>query len=139
MPGRRHRVAAGPGGRFDLCGPPVGYKLNAEMADLTFETVASGDTYVIHCKGRLVSDHAFLLRNHLKPLIPNARRITLDMTEVTYVDSMGLGTVASLYVSARTAGCQFEVINLSRRVRELFSVARLLPLLEVAGRSSLIP
>jgi anti-sigma B factor antagonist len=109
------------------------------MSELTFETIASGADYVIHCKGRLVSDHAFLLRNHLKPLIPNARRITLDMTEVTYVDSMGLGTVASLYVSARTAGCQFEVINLSRRVREMFSVARLLPLLEVAGRSSLIP
>ena len=52
---------------------------------------------------------------------------------------MGLGMVASLYVSARKAGCQFEVINLTRRIRDIFSASKLLPLLEVAGKSSILP
>ena len=48
---------------------------------------------------------------------------------------MGLGTVASLYVSAKTAGCQFELINLSRRLRDLFTVTHLLSLFEVCGET----
>ena len=111
----------------------------SDLAGLALETLINGDERIIRCKGRLVSDQAHLLRNEVKPLIPVARKITLDLTDVSYMDSMGLGTVASLYVSARTAGRQFEVINLSRRVRELFSAAKLLPLLEVAGKSSILP
>jgi len=113
--------------------------MSSNPNDLTFETVVDGEERVVHCKGRLVSDQAHLLRNHVKPMIPDARKITLDLTYLTYMDSMGLGTVASLYVSARTAGCQFEVINLSRRVRDLFNAAKLLPLLEVASKSSILP
>ena len=109
------------------------------MSDLTLETFVNGDERVVRCKGRLTSDQSLLLRNHVKPLIPEARRITLDLTDVTYMDSMGLGTIASLYVSARTAGRQFDVINLSRLVRELLSATKLLPLLEVAAKSTILP
>jgi anti-anti-sigma factor len=49
------------------------------------------------------------------------------------MDSVGLGTVASLYVSAKTAGCELRVINIRPRIRELFSVSRLLSLFEACG------
>jgi hypothetical protein len=49
------------------------------------------------------------------------------------IDSVGLGTIASLYVSARTAGGELYVVNLAPRLRELFSVTRLLSLFESAG------
>jgi hypothetical protein len=44
--------------------------------------------------------------------------------------------VAALYVSARSASCQLEVINFSPRIRELFSVSRLLSLFEHAGHGN---
>jgi anti-sigma B factor antagonist len=108
------------------------------MSDLAFETVVNGDQRIIRAHGRLIADQAILLRDHVKPQIREAKRITLDLSDVTYMDSMGLGTIASLYVSARTAGCQFEVMNLTQRVRDLFSVTHLLGLFEAAGSSSVI-
>jgi anti-anti-sigma regulatory factor len=39
---------------------------------------------------------------------------------------MGLGTILSLYVSAKSAGCQLKMVRLSERVRELFRITNLL-------------
>ena len=69
-------------------------------------------------------------------MLPHTKRIVLDLTGLTYMDSMGLGAIASLYVSARTAGCRLELINLSKRVRELFSITNMLSLFEVCGDNS---
>jgi hypothetical protein len=49
---------------------------------------------------------------------------------------MGLGTVISLYVSARSTGCRFEVINLGQNIRKLFSMANILSLFEAAADPS---
>ena len=106
------------------------------MGEQAFEVSASGDVCTVHCVGRLNAEQAPRLREQVKPLVRNARRVTLDLSEVTYMDSIGLGTIASLYVSARTAGCQLEVINLSRRIRDLFSMTHLLSLFEAAGQSN---
>jgi anti-anti-sigma factor len=53
------------------------------------------------------------------------------------MDSVGLGTVVSLYVSARKANCQFLVVNIRPRIRELFSVTRVLSLFEPAGEANI--
>jgi anti-anti-sigma regulatory factor len=42
------------------------------------------------------------------------------------VDSMGLGTLARLYVSARTAGCSLQLINLGKQVRTLLDTTHML-------------
>jgi anti-sigma B factor antagonist len=42
------------------------------------------------------------------------------------MDSMGLGTVVRLYVSAKSAGCDLKLINLGKRVRQLLSVTNLM-------------
>jgi anti-anti-sigma regulatory factor len=46
---------------------------------------------------------------------------------------MGLGAIIGLYVSAKSAGVRLEVINLSARVRQLFSITNMLSLFEVCG------
>src|SRR6266853_286749 len=61
-----------------------------------------------------------------KCLMPNNKRIVLDLTDLTYMDSMGLGTVVRLYVSARSAGCDLKLINLGSRIRHLLSISNLL-------------
>lgn len=57
----------------------------------------------------------------------------LDLTGVTNMDSLGLGTIASLYVSAKTSGCRLELVNLGPNIRRLFSMTNLLSLFEGAG------
>jgi anti-anti-sigma factor len=46
---------------------------------------------------------------------------------------MGLGTIVSLYASAKANGCDLKLINLSKRVREIFRVTNLLSVFEIYG------
>jgi anti-anti-sigma factor len=97
----------------------------------TFEAVGAT---VVECFGRLTFENAPSLEDEVKPLIPERKRIVLDLQGVPLIDSSGLGTVVGLYVSARTRGCRIEIINASQQVSDLFSVANVLYLFEGAGR-----
>ena len=97
----------------------------------TFEAVGAT---VVECFGRLTVENAPSLKEEVKPLIPERKRIVLDLQGVPQIDSSGLGTVVGLYVSARTRGCRIEIINASQQVSELFSMTNLLSLFEDAGR-----
>jgi anti-anti-sigma factor len=66
----------------------------------------------------------------------HARAVTVDFTELKMIDSFGLGTMASLYVSARNAGRELYIVNMGPRVREMFSVTRLLSLFVPAGEAN---
>jgi anti-anti-sigma factor len=60
-----------------------------------------------------------------KPLLPQ-QACDSDLTNLWQVDSMGLGTLIALYVSAKGAGCRLELVNLSKKVRELLGMTNLL-------------
>ncbi len=62
--------------------------------------------------------------------MPETKLVVLDFTNVEYIDSAGLGTIVRFYLSSKGTGCQLKLINLSRRVRELFSMAQLTDILE---------
>ena len=89
---------------------------------------------VIECHGKLISDHAPQLRSEVRNLLPAEKRIIIDMKQVHHMDSSGLGTLATLYVSCRTRGCKLELINLNQATRSLLSMTNLLTLFEDAGR-----
>ncbi len=72
----------------------------------------------------------------MRSLLPGAKRIVLDLTDLGYMDSSGLGAIIGLYVSVKSAGGRLEVINLSARVRQLFSITNVLSLFEVCGEQS---
>ncbi len=82
----------------------------------------------VHCTGRVTSDTTELLKTTVKPLLSQSKRIALDLANVSYMDSAGLGTLVALYTSARAASCQFRLINLNQRLKELLSVTQLIEL-----------
>src|SRR5262249_1713955 len=101
---------------------------------------AQPDAITLRCCGRLMIESKNILRAEVQKLIKPGSRIVLDLTNVTYCDSMGLGAVISLYVSSKSAGCRLDLINLGPTVRRLFSVANLLSLFEpIADSNSRIP
>ncbi len=92
----------------------------------SYELEISGDTTTIKCHGRIVSDTATELKDLVKPMIPKVRRIVLDLTDVSFVDSSGLGTLIGLKVSVGSAAyCELDFVNLSPRVKELIHTTRL--------------
>jgi anti-anti-sigma factor len=108
-----------------------------EHQELTIDVDAAADVATVRCHGRLTLTSATDLRNTVKPLFPNRRTVSIDLTDVKLMDSVGLGTIVSLYVSARNVDCQLLVINISPRIRELFSVTRVLSLFEPCGEANI--
>ena len=87
---------------------------------------STGPITTILCHGRVVSETSGQLKEVVKPLIPLGGRIVLDLTDVSYMDSSGLGALVGLKVSALREGyCKLELLNLSPRVKELLRLSNL--------------
>lgn len=93
---------------------------------LTLDVEQKGSTWLVHCHGRLIAGVCNVLYDQVHELIPGSTRIVLDLTDLKFVDSMGLGTLVRLYVSARSAGSCLELINLGKQVRELLGLTHLI-------------
>ena len=98
---------------------------------LEFTIERCGDTAVVHCSGRLVSGANDRFYREVGALIPESKRIVLEMTELTHMDSSGIGTLVRLYVSAKSAGCELSLIKVHPRVKDLLNITRLTSVLGV--------
>jgi anti-sigma B factor antagonist len=93
---------------------------------LTFEIERNGQSAVVRCHGRLVAGVGDEFYNAVKALLPDTKDILIDLADLSYVDSMGLGTLVRLYVSARQAGCRITLEHLGKQVRNVLSMTNLL-------------
>jgi anti-sigma B factor antagonist len=108
---------------------------DAAVPPLVLRTHTEGDAIIVHCTGKLTAGLTGILRDEVKRLIPHSKKIVLDLTELTQMDSLGLGTILGLYVSAKSSGCELTLINLSQRVKELFRITNVWSLFEVYGEN----
>jgi anti-anti-sigma factor len=80
----------------------------------------------VRCHGRLINQTADEVKNIVKPLIPQGGVIVIDLNDVTFLDSLGLGTLVGLKVSAINEGyCTLRLDNLSVRVQDLLKLTNL--------------
>jgi anti-sigma B factor antagonist len=104
---------------------------------LRVDVERNGDAAVVRCGGKLVAGANDFLYTEVSRLIPECKHIALDLTELSYMDSMGLGTIIRLFVSARSAGCELDLINIGQRIRELLGMTNLLSVFTVCGEHHL--
>src|SRR5205807_9338190 len=84
------------------------------------------------CNGRIVfGEEASALRETIKSLLSENKQIVLNLGGVSYIDSGGLGILVSLYTSARSAGGDIKLANLTQRVGDLLQITKLLTIFEV--------
>ncbi len=107
---------------------------NASAPCLKLKCYRTDDATVVECSGLLTAQFAATLKTEVKPLIRNAKRVVLDLTDLTYMDSSGLGAIVSLYVSAKGASCDLRLINFNKRIRELLGITHLLSVFEACGQ-----
>ena len=85
---------------------------------------------LVKCHGRLVSETAGELKDVAKGLLPQGGRIIIDLGDVDYLDSSGLGALVGLKVSAIRQGlCILEFVNMTARVLELMRISNLVQML----------
>jgi len=87
----------------------------------------------IECNGRIVfGEESALLRDEVKKVIAdNNKRVVLNLGEVNYIDSGGLGTLVALHKTALSAGASIKLANLTKRVGDLLQVTKLLTVFDV--------
>lgn len=93
---------------------------------LTLEVEHNGDVATVKCRGKLVLGVCDVLTSKVRELIPNSKRIVLDLTDLTHMDSIGLGTLVRLYLSAKTGGSCLVLVNMGPRIRQLLGITNLL-------------
>ncbi|MGD0908900.1 MAG: STAS domain-containing protein [Candidatus Acidiferrales bacterium] len=97
-----------------------------------YEIEKSGDdpqgnkVTTVKCHGRLVTESAGEMKDMVKPLIPQGGRIVIDLSDVSYLDSTGLGALVSLKATAIRQGlCILEFVNMTPRILELVRITNL--------------
>jgi anti-sigma B factor antagonist len=100
---------------------------------LTLDIERKDDVAVVRCQGHLISGLSDTLYSNVRPMIPGTKRIVLDLTGLVHMDSMGLGTLVALYTSAKASGCDLQLINIGKRVKELLGMTNLLGVFGIIG------
>ena len=99
---------------------------------LKLTTKTKDGVLVVDCIGRIVfGDESSLIRESVKKAISENNRIVLNLGEISYIDSGGLGTLVGLRTSAQNAGGTIKLTNLTKRVGDLLQVTKLLTVFDV--------
>jgi anti-sigma B factor antagonist len=99
---------------------------------LRMSTRAVEGVVVVDCSGRLVfGEESASLRELVRQMLAQSPKVVMSLREVNYIDSGGLGTLVSLYTTARNAGGAVKLARLSQRVGDLLQLTKLLTIFEV--------
>lgn len=101
---------------------------------LTMDTREAGDVTVVDLHGRIaLGEESAALRDKMAYLLTEAKKkILLNMSDVSYIDSSGLGALVSTYTSAKKQGVEIKLAALSDKVSDLMEITRLYTVFDVA-------
>ena len=106
----------------------------APITPLHIEIRQTEEATIAICHGRIVADTVPILQEEVRRVLPESKRIMLDLGDVTYLDSAGLGALVGLYASARRNGGQLKLANLTPRIEDLMRITHLAAVFEPYGR-----
>ena len=93
---------------------------------LSLDTREVGRVTIVRCNGRIVAGNASdSLRTHVTWLLRDRRSIVLDLGEVGFIDSSGLGTIVRALTTTRQARGDLKLCNVPQSVRKLLEISRL--------------
>jgi anti-sigma B factor antagonist len=92
---------------------------------------------VLECSGRIVfGEESSTLRDAVNRLLIANPNLILNLSGIKYIDSGGLGTLVSLYTSAKETGGSIKLASLTQRVGNLMEVTKLHTVFEVYENES---
>jgi anti-sigma B factor antagonist len=92
-----------------------------------------GNVTVIDVAGRItLGEGSSALRETLRDLVAkNQHQILLNLADVTYIDSSGIGELVSGYTTVTNTGGSLKLLNLNKRVKDLLQITKLYTVFEV--------
>lgn len=92
-----------------------------------------GDVVVIDVSGRItLGEGSSSLREGIRELMAQgSRKILLNLGEVSYIDSSGIGELVSAFTSVANQGGQLKLLNLTKRVKDLLQITKLYTVFDI--------
>jgi anti-sigma B factor antagonist len=99
---------------------------------MQIEERAVGDVVVLDLKGKItLGEGDELLKDKVNSLVNQGhKKIVLNLADVPYIDSAGLGEVVRTYTTVSRQGGSLKLLNLTKRITDLLSITKLLTVFE---------
>ena len=93
----------------------------------------TGGVVIVDASGKLtLGEGTSALRTQIRELVASgSRRFVLNLADVTYMDSSGLGELIGAHTTVITAGGEMKLLNLAKRVHDLLKITKLYTVFEV--------
>lgn len=92
-----------------------------------------GDVSVVDVAGRItLGEGSSAMRDTLRDMVSkNQKKILLNLGEVSYIDSSGIGELVSGFTTVTNSGGQLKLLNLNKRVKDLLQITKLYTVFDV--------
>jgi anti-sigma B factor antagonist len=88
---------------------------------------------IVDCSGRItLGEGSVILRETVRNLLAKGqKKILLNLGEVTYIDSSGIGELVSAFTTARKEGGELKLLKLTKKVHDLLQITKLYTVFDV--------
>jgi anti-sigma B factor antagonist len=100
---------------------------------MRIETRTAGDIHILDCSGKItLGEGTMAVRNAVRDTLKNGgKKILLNLGDVNYIDSSGIGELVSSFTSVTNQGGQLKLLNLTKKIHELLQITKLLTVFQV--------
>jgi len=100
---------------------------------MKIETRTVGDVRILDCSGKItLGEGTMAVRNTVRDILKGGgKSIILNLADVNYIDSSGIGELVSTYTTVTNNGGQLKLLNLTKKIQELLAITKLLTVFQV--------
>ena len=100
---------------------------------MKIETRTVGDVRILDCSGKItLGEGTMAVRNNVRDMLKrDVKKIILNLADVNYIDSSGIGELVSTYTTVTNNGGQLKLLNLTKKIQELLAITKLLTVFQV--------
>ena len=100
---------------------------------LLIDTREVSQVTILDIRGRIVlGDEIHLLRDAVRKLAAEGKKkIILNLAQVDYIDSSGVGELVGAFTTVRNAGGELKLLNLSQKVHDVLYVTKLYTVFDI--------
>ncbi len=108
------------------------------MAELNITERQAGDITILDMSGKVtIGEGSVALRTTIRKLLGEGKKkIILNLGQVGYVDSSGIGEFVSSYTAVNKEGGTLKLLNLTQKIQDLLAITKLLTVFDVYDSES---
>ena len=102
------------------------------MANLTIKDRQNGEVTILDLSGKItIGEGSVQLREAVRKMLDDGKKkLLLNLGDVSYVDSSGIGELVSSYTTTNNNGGQLKLLNQTKKIHDLLTITKLLTVFE---------